>query len=194
MMDKFRSFALLAIVILGGLAAASSAQADPLFFSNVVALQNDNTTRVDLFSNPGTTLIGEQISFLVDITGTLPAGATDTLFITYTAAGSSPVIQSFQIPLFGTVQPPFTHLFTIPSTGATPSGNAATLTVDLLSSSPDFVIPSGPTAGQRVNSYTYSFNVASQVPEPATILFLGTGLFGLASRLRRKLRGAAAKF
>jgi PEP-CTERM motif-containing protein len=193
-MVRFRSFALFAIVVLGGLAVAPSAQADPLFFSNVVALQNNNTTRVELFSNPGTTLIGQQISFLVDITGTLPAGASDTLFITYTAAGSAPIVQNFQIPLFGTVQPPFTLLFTIPSTGATPSGTTATLTVDILGSSPDFVIPSGPTAGQRVNSFTYSFNVAQPVPEPATILFLGTGLFGLASRLRRRPRGALAKF
>ncbi len=190
-MEKLRIATLLSLVLLAGLAVAPSVHADPLFFSNTVALQNNNTTQVDLFSNQGTTLFGQQITFLVDITGTLPPGVTNTLLITYTAAGSAPIVQSFQIPLFGTVQPPFTHLFTITPTGATELGTAATLTIDILGSNPDFVIPGGPGAGMRVDSFTYSFQVAQAVPEPATITILGSGLFALAARLRRRHRARA---
>src|SRR5712691_5771033 len=110
------------IMILVAHTAASSAKADPLLFSNVVALQNGGTTSVDLFSNPGTSLLGPQISFLVDITGSLPAGVTNTLLVSYSEAGGIPIVQSFDIPIFGTIQPPFTLLFSITSPGASFSG------------------------------------------------------------------------
>src|SRR5690348_11438637 len=73
----------------------SATKADPLTFSNVRAQQNGTT--VDLFSNPGTTLGGPTITFFVDINGTLPPGATDTLLITLQETGKSPISQSFQI-------------------------------------------------------------------------------------------------
>ncbi len=90
-MLTLKSVSFVVPIILIGLAAVPSVKADPLFFSNVVALQNGGATRVDLFSNPGITLLGPQISFLVDITGTLPPGGTDTLSITYNQAGSPPI-------------------------------------------------------------------------------------------------------
>src|SRR5438046_10445372 len=166
------------IMILVAHTAALSAKADPLLFSNVVALQNGGTTSVDVFSNTGTTLLGPQISFLVDITGLLPPGVTNTLLVSYSEAGGVPIVQSFDIPLFETVQPPFTLLFSITSPGASFTGIPATLTLDILGSSPDFVIPSGPGAGQRVNSFTYSFIVTKPVPEPTALILLGTGLVG----------------
>jgi hypothetical protein len=175
----------LAVLILGAFTAGIT-KAGPLSFSNVSVFQNGNSTKVDLFSNPGTTIFGPQITFSVDVTGTLGTGAVDTLRITYNEQGSPANIQSFQIPLFGTVQPPFTLLFSVLSPGANIQGIPATLTVDLLNSSPDFIIPSGPNQGQTVDSYTYAFNVARPVPEPATLLALASGLAALGVRLRRR--------
>jgi hypothetical protein len=157
--------------------------ADPLVFSNVTAFQNNDTTQVDLFSNPGTTLLGTNLTFSVDISGTLAVGGSDTLRITYQELGGLPVVQEFQIPLFGSVNPPFTLIFSFVSPGSNPLGTPATLTLDLLNSVPDFQIPGG--QGQAVNSFTYSFNV-QPVPEPATVLSLFGGLTALGYRLRRR--------
>jgi hypothetical protein len=184
--QRVRVAVLFTFFVLVGLALAPNTRADPLFFSNVVALQNNDLTRIDLFSNPGVNLIGQQINFLVDITGVLPAGTTNTLMITYTAAGSSPIVLSYAIPLFGTVQPPLSVLFTIPSTGATTQGTPVTLTVDIIGSSPDFVIPGGANAGQLVDSFTYRFNVVEPIPEPATIFMMSTGLASLLLYRRRR--------
>jgi hypothetical protein len=171
----------LAILVLGGV---KGTQADPLFFSNVSALQNSSVTKVDLFSHPGTTLIGPQVTFLVDLTGSLNPGTTDTLLVSYSEAGSFS-IQSFQIPLFGSLQPPFTLLFSV-SSAASFAGTPAILTLDLLNSNPDFIIPIGPNAGQRVDSHTYAFNVSQPIPEPATLTLLSASLTGLFARSRTR--------
>ncbi len=187
-MLKLRPLALVVLGVLVAFAMPSSVKADPLLFSNVGVLQNENTTTVNLFANQGATVIGQQLTFRVDITGTLPPGVTNTLLITYQAAGNPAIVQSFEIPIFGTEHPPFTLLFTIPFTGATPQGTAVTLTIDIIGSAPNFVIPSGFNAGQSVDSYTYNFNVSQPIPEPASIIILGTALAGLLSRLRRNDR------
>lgn len=176
---------MLAVLLLIGF-AERTAMADPLVFSNVSVFQNNDTTQVGLFSNPGTTFFGTNLTFSVDITGTLGAGGVDTLQITYSELGSLPVVQSFQIPLFGSVNPPFTLIVSFLSPGASPQGVPATLTIDLLNSTPDFVIPSGPNQGQTVDSFTYSFNVAQPVPEPATLLALASGLAALGVRVGRR--------
>ena len=171
----------LAVLTVIGL-AERTALADPLVFSNVTAFQNNDTVQVGLFSNPGTTLIGTALNFSVDISGTLAPGAVDILRITYTELGSAPIVQEFQIPLFGNVNPPFTLIFSIVSPNSNPFAVPATLTLDLLNSNPDFVIPNG----QAVNSFTYSFNV-QPVPEPATLVALAGGLAALGFRVRRRL-------
>ena len=107
--------------------------------------------------------------------------ATDTLRITYTELGGAPVVQDFQIPLFGSVQPPFTLIFSVVSQGLNPQGVPATLTIDLLNSAPDFV--NG--GGQAVNSQTFTFNV-KPVPEPATLSVLFGGLVALGIKVRRR--------
>ena len=150
-------------------------QADPLVFGNVAALQNGGSTSVDLFSNAGTTLLGPQITFRIDITGTLPPGVTDTLVVTYSEQGVAPMTQSFGIP-FGNVAPPLSFLVTFVSPTANFQGVPATLTVNLINSNPDFIIPSGQNAGSHVDSFTYSFNVAQPVPEPLSFLLLGSSL------------------
>lgn len=170
----------LAVLTIIGL-AEGTAVADPLVFSNVTAFQNNDTVQVGLFSNPGTTLLGTALTFSVDITGTLAPGAVDVLRITYTELGSLPIVQEFSIPLFGIVNPPFTLIFSIASPATNPLGVPATLTLDLLHSNPDFVIP----GGAPVNSYTYSFNV-QPVPEPATLLALAGGIAALGFRVRRR--------
>ena len=174
----------LAVIALMGI-TERTAMADPLVFSNLRAFQDNDTTQVDLFASPGTTLLGTSLTFSIDISGTLSMGATDILRITYQELGGAAIVQEFGIPLFGTVNPPLTLIFSIISPGTNPLGTPATLTIDLLNSAPDFLIPGGPSQGQLVNSYTYSFNV-QPVPEPATLLALASGLVALGFRTRRR--------
>ena len=133
--------------------------------------------------------MGPRITFLVDITGTLPPAGTDMLLVTYSQVGQAPIVQSFQIPFFGTIPPPVTLVFSITPLSAA-SLQGATLTLDLVNSFPDFTIPSGPGAGQRVNSFSYTFNVADPVPEPATLSLLGVGITGLLAGYRRRRQTA----
>jgi hypothetical protein len=159
-----------------------------LTFSNVRALQNNGNTQIDLFSTPGVTLTGTQLTFTIDVAGTLPTGGTDTLSVTYNDSLGGLVAQQLNIPLFGSVYPPFTLFVTINLPNFSVVAIPATLTVDLLNSNADFV---NPTTQIAVNSFTYSFAVAQPVPEPATLTLLGAALAPLIVRARR--RGIKAK-
>lgn len=184
MITALKTLAACLVFAIVGIGGTISAQADPLRFSNVVALQNGGGTNVNLFANPGVTLTGPQVSFLIDIMGTLAVGQSHTLLVTFTEFGGSPTSQTFLIPAFGIVPPPFSQLVTFASTQADFSGVMASLTIDILGVGPDFEIPGGPNAGQLVDSYTYTFNVAQPVPEPGTLFMVVMGVAGLASRAR----------
>ena len=81
---------------------------------------------------------------------------------------------------------PYTQVFTFTFQNASFQGTAATLRLDILGSSPDFVIPKGAQAGQRVDSYTYNFNGAAPVPEPGTMVMMAIGVAGLLGKARPK--------
>ena len=171
---------LLFFVFLFGTAVV--AQADQLTFSNVRVLQNNGNTSVNLFSNSGIMVGGTQLTFAIDIAGTLPSGGTDTLAVTYQDNLGGFVTQQVEIPVFGVVHPPTTVLVTINVPIFSFVAIPATLTVDLLNSNPDFVVPTTQTA---VNSYTYSFNVAQPVPEPATLVLFAGGASTLFFKYRK---------
>ncbi|HKE55921.1 MAG TPA: PEP-CTERM sorting domain-containing protein [Pyrinomonadaceae bacterium] len=181
-------FCAVLVLGLGGL-FGSEAKADPLTFSNVRGLQNGGLTNVDLFSHPGATLYGSQISFLVDISGPIARDQGSTLVATFTEEGYAPILLSYQLPLFDTISPPFTLLLTITAPGASYAGTLAALNLNILGSSEEFVIPNGPNRGAYVDGYTYVFEVAQPVPEPASVMIFGTGIVGLATMLRRRGRG-----
>jgi hypothetical protein len=170
-----------------------NAAADPLTFSNVLAVQLDahddtHSVTTDLFSTPNAVLTnGTIVSFFIDVAGP-PVG--DALRLSYEQRGQLLALQEYAIPVFGTVYPPFT-LVTGLDFPTFYHPVPVTLTVDLLQSSPDFVIPSGPLAGQAVDSYTYTFSVVQPVPEPSSLVLLTTGIAGMAVALRRRWRKAA---
>lgn len=168
------------------------AQADPLTFSNTVALQQNGLIQIDLFTGQGVVLTGPQIDFLVDLSGMLPPSGSDSLRITFSEAGQAAQELTFQIPLFNGLPLPYTQTFsfTILNQSAIPTN--ATLRIDILSSSADFVIPGGPQSGQIVDSYTYSFQVAQPVPEPATLVLSAVGLAGMWARARRRKQASSS--
>jgi len=157
------------IVFFCCLAFVPSAKADPITFSNVTALQDGGTTQVNLLANPGVTLFGPNITFLVDINGTLPPGGSTVLQITHTIDGGPPITQTFDIPVFPGLDPPYTQVFSLTIPNVTFTGRLVTLTVS---------IPEG-------GSQTFTFLVAEPVPEPGSIILMSLGGIGLWTRLRR---------
>ena len=168
-MKRTSKLGLAVAIVFFCLGAAPSANADPVSFGNVLALQNGGLTTINLASNPGVTLFGPQISFLVDITGDLAPGSSTVLQITYLEGVGPAQVLTFPIPLFDGVPPPYSQLFTITVVSPTFAGTPATLTI---------TIPGGRTE-------TFTFLVAEPVPEPASIILFGLGGLGLWSRLRR---------
>jgi hypothetical protein len=178
---------LLLAIILG--AAATVSHADPLTFSNVNVLQNGGNTSINLASNSGVTLTGSQLTFTIDVAGNLPPGGTDTLSVTFQDSQGGFVIQQIGIPVFGSVNPPFTLFVTINVPTLSFSPIPATLTVDLLNSNPDFVIPA---TQMPSNSATFSFNVVQPVPEPATLTMLAGGISAFMFRYRKSRKNKKA--
>ena len=179
-----------------GLFCATPAKADPLVFSNV-KLQLLGTTPpggIDLFANQGIVITSPTniATLSIFVSGTLPAGG-DILRLTITATNengtfviTNPNPASLNIPIdISNVNTTQVTGFTFPTSFL---GTTITLTVDLLNSSPDFIIPSGPNAGQAVNSFTYTFTIVEPVPEPATLVLLTTGIAGIGLTGYRRYR------
>lgn len=165
------------------IAGATAVHADPLTFQNVSALQNQGNSNISLFSSPGVILTtSQQLTFSIDVAGTLAPGSTDILRVSYLDSLGGSVVQQFDFPLFGALTN-VTVFVTVSLPNLSYSGIPATLTVDLLQSNPDFVMP---TTGTPVDSYTYNFTVAQPVPEPTSFTLLCAAGSGLAILLRRR--------
>jgi hypothetical protein len=151
-------------------------------------------TRLDLFSNPGVVLEartygGLPLSLIFGTVVSHQGGQSfaDTIQFTYEEEGIDPVVRSQS---FTTGVDPITlgfgFLFEPIQRTGTPI--PTTLKVELLNSSPDFVLPGGPYQGRSVDSYTYSFSTQAPVPEPSTVVLVLTGLAALGRKhlLRRR--------
>ena len=195
-MISFRKLTIAIFFVTCGLFCATPAKADGLFFSNVrlALLGTTPPGNLDLFANQGIVITAPtNIATLFIVTsGTLPAGG-DTLRITVIATNengtfviTNPNPASLNIPIDQS-NANVTNVtgFTFPTSF---QGTTITLTIDLLNSSPDFIIPSGPNAGQAVNSFTYTFTVVEPVPEPTTLVLLITGIAGIGVKTFRSYR------
>lgn len=183
-----------------GLFCATPAKADGLLFSNVRLglLGTTPPGGIDLFANQGIVITSPQSIPVINILvlGTLPAGG-DILRLTVTATNengtfviTNPNPASLNIPIdMLNVNSSLVTAFEIPTSF---QGTTVTLTVDLLNTSPDFIIPSGPNAGQAVDSFTYTFTVVEPVPEPATLVLLTTGFAGIGINRYRRYRAGRA--
>jgi hypothetical protein len=174
--------------------SAAELRADPLTFNGTVFAIDSAGNRLDLFSNSGAvlepstyfnTITPASLIFAAFVNFEGGASLTDTIRFTYQEAGTAPLMysQTFSTgtePIdlgFGALFAPVHRTGTLIPT---------TLRVELLGSSPDFVIPSGPLAGQSRDSYTYSFLVQTTVPEPSTwMLVLSGGIAALFPKLRQ---------
>ena len=193
---SFRTLIMALLIVVGGLFSAAPAKADGLFFSDVkLGLLNATPAGgVDLFANQGFTITAPNSIATINIfvSGTLPAGG-DTLRISAVATNENgtfvlmnPNPASLNIPIDQSlVNVNIVTGFTFPTSF---QGTTITFTVDLLNSSPDFIIPSGPNAGQAVNSFTYTFTVVEPVPEPTTLVLFITGVAGIGVKTFRSYR------
>ena len=195
-MTFFRKLNIAIFLVTCGLFCATPAKADGLVFSNVRLglLGTTPPGGIDLFANQGIVITSPTsiatISILVS--GPLPAGG-DTLRLTVIATNengtfviTNPNPASLNIPIdISNVNTTQVTGFSFPTSF---QGTTITLTVDLLNSSPDFIIPSGPNAGQAVNSFTYTFTIVEPVPEPATLVLLTTGIAGIGVKRYRRYR------
>lgn len=198
MLRSLQRHALLgALMVTVTLASAPDARADPLTFNGTFFLVDSSGLRQDLFSSQGAILearvyspslpLGLSFGAFVDY----PGGEilSDSVRFTYQEAGFAPVVGFAQAFTTRTGPERFGFGGFFEPISRTGRPVATTLKVELLHSSPDFMIPGGPNQGELVDSYTYSFFTMSPTPEPSTLLLLGTGVAFTVRRGLGKRRG-----
>jgi len=158
----------------------SAASANSVSLGHVNALQNNGFTQVDLFSNPGINLhptslkIPTQLSILVPFTGIVPSGGGNTLVVSALMMGST-FAQSFAIAAGS--YPNFSQFVTFTFPAGTFHNVPVKLSAQLFSDN-----------GRLLESSNYSFGFTEAVPEPGTMLLLGSGI--VAAFVRRRLHSA----
>lgn len=190
-------------MVLGVLTFTGRAAAEPLSFKDVQAawVVNQDFVTVDLFAIPPPVLTGNVsnfsdggvvvrrpvVFFRVPVSGVLPPGGSDVLRLTFGLPPNDHPFHHVVQELLIEASHPLPEYFSLGMDYPIlyhPS--PMTVTVDLLRSAPDFVIPGGPRAGMAVDSYTYTFSVVQPVPEPTSIALFGTGIaMAISRRLRR---------
>jgi hypothetical protein len=156
-----------------------SASANSVSLGHVAALQNNGLTQVDLFTNSGVTLspttlthpFQTQLSLLVPFMGTIPSGARNMLSISAVIMGST-FTQNFSIPA-GTYSN-FSQFVTFTFPKGIFHATPVILGIQLFSD-----------GGRLLRSSDYSFNFVEPVPEPGTLLLVGSGVLAAVVRRRR---------
>jgi hypothetical protein len=155
-----------------------SASANSVSLGHVNALQNNGFTQVDLFSNRGITLsptsltgpFRTQLSLLVPLAGMITAGG-DTFSISAVIMGST-LTQSFVIPAgsYSNYSQFVTFTFAKGIFQSVPVNLSIRITSD---------------GGRVLGHSDYAFNFVEPVPEPGTLLLVGSGLVATAFWRRR---------